>query len=104
MRLAKFAKTPGDRKRYEVHYDDWLDEGETLYNVETGIDQSIPGGIYVDGLLIGPDQTSVILFVSEGEPGLEYNVGIKVTTSNSQIKEDYLTFVVRDVPDLVWGE
>lgn len=104
MRLAKFAKTPGDRKRYEVHYADWLDEGETLVNVETAIDQSVPGNIYVDGLLLDQDFLTVIMFVSEGQPDNEYDVGIRVTTSRGQIKEDYLTFVVSEFPDLVWGE
>lgn len=101
MRLAKFQKSPGDRKRYTIDYSEWLDEGETL----TGLTTANPGsldGVYVDGALISEEgNNTVIMYVSGGLPGHSYDVGIEVTTSGNQIREDYITFVVSVVPDLL---
>lgn len=100
MRLAKFPKSPGDRKRYSIDYSQWLDAGEVLSNVVTSTDD--PDGVYVDGILIDPTgQDTVIMYVSGGSRGRSYDVSITVTTTGDQVREDYVTFVVMDTPDFM---
>lgn len=93
MRIGKFRKAPADRKRYEVNYEDWLNENETLSTVT--MEGNIPAdGFYVDGYVITAGGKQVIFFVSGGVTAFEYNATIRVTTSLQQIKEDWVTFVV----------
>lgn len=93
MRIGKFRKSPGDRKRYEVNYEDWLNSGETLTGVT--MEGNVPEDeFYVDGYLIDENQKEVIFYVSGGDQGETYTVGISVTTSFGQIKEDTIEFVV----------
>lgn len=102
MKLAKFTKTPGDRKRYVIAYQDWLDEGEVISTATYALG-AVPDNIYVDGIMIGEDQKSVVLFVSGGLADEEYDLGIRIITSLDQIKEDYVTFVVKEFPVLDWS-
>lgn len=93
MKLAKFRKSPGDRKRYEVNYEDWLNSDELLTsvtmqgNVETD-------NFYVEAFTLTSDKKEVIFYVSGGIAGSTYDVGVTISTSLSQIKEDTITFVV----------
>lgn len=100
MRLAKFAKSPGDRKRYTLDYSQWLDEGELLSTASSVV--SDPAGVYVDGLAINPaDQQTIVMYVSEGDRGRSYDVAITIVTTGNQVREDYVTFVVMDTPDFM---
>lgn len=99
MRIGKFAKAPGDRKRYTIDYTQWLDDDETLVNVHTAVPDD-PLGIYVDGVLIMENERHVVMFVSGGQEGRSYDLGIRVNTNADQTKDDFVTFVVMDVPDV----
>lgn len=93
MRIGKFRKSPGDRKRYEVNYEDWLNEGEIITDVT--MQGNVPAdGFYVDGYVVDTDGKEVIFYVSGGASGFEYTVRVTVETSMQQIKEDTITFMV----------
>jgi hypothetical protein len=96
MRLAKFTKRPGERKRYAILYGEWLDTGETVANVTFGVTPTAPGGLEVDAHQISPNGTDVILFVNFGENGVTYTVDVQVTTSGGQIKKDQILFSIRE--------
>lgn len=99
MRLAKFAKSPNDRKRYTVNYDEWLDVGETITNIATSTDEVVlpeDGGFYVDGVIAGPGGRDIIMFVSGGFSGFSYDIQIEITTSGAQVKSDFITFVIKE--------
>lgn len=93
MKLAKFRKSPGDRKRYEVNYEDWLNESELLTSVtmEGNVEDD---AFYVEAFTLTTDKKEVVFYISGGVTGSTYEVGITVATSLSQIKEDTITFVV----------
>lgn len=93
MRIAKFRKSPGDRKRYEVNYEDWLNEGETVTGV-TMQGNVIDDAFFVDGYVVDTDGKEVIFYVSGGLSGINYEVEITVTTSLQQVKEDTIVFSV----------
>ena len=93
MRIAKFRKSPGDRKRYEVNYEDWLNEGEILTNV-TMTGNIADDAFFVDGFVVDEDGKEVIFYVSGGLAGITYEVGITIQTSLQQVKDDTIAFVV----------
>lgn len=93
MRIAKFRKSPGDRKRYEVNYEDWLNEGEEIVSV------TMEGNVELDAFLVNAYVVSsggkeVVFYISGGVSGMTYMVMIRVETSLQQVKEDLIEFVV----------
>jgi len=93
MKIGKFKKSPADRKRYVVQYQDWMNEGETVVGLAAV--GSVPDDdFYLDGYFIGPDALEIIFFVSGGLTGKSYDVTLTATTSLGQIKENVVTFVV----------
>lgn len=99
MRIGKFAKAPGDRKKYTVDYSQWLDNQELITDVQSFVPDD-EFGIYVDGLLVSTDGKSLDMFVSGGQESVSYDLGLRIETSGNQIKDDYITFVVRNAPDV----
>lgn len=93
MKLAKFRKSPGDRKRYEVNYEDWLNGGEVIETV-TMEGNVVGDNFYVEAYIVDADGKEVIFYVSGGVTGNNYDVKITIGTSLQQIKEDTITFVV----------
>lgn len=93
MRIGRFRKSPGDRKRYEVNYADWLNEGETITNV-TLQGNTPEDDFYIEGFLIQSNGVEVVFYISGGVVTNTYTVTVAVTTSLNQIKEDTIEFVV----------
>lgn len=94
MRIGKFRKSPGDIKRYEVNYTDWLGDDEKLETV------TIEGGDMETNFQVGAyglntEKTEVFLYVSGGEIHRDYPVEISVSTSRSQVKVVTIDFAVR---------
>jgi hypothetical protein len=96
MSLARFTKTPAERKRYAIDYSDWLDTDETVEFVTFTPSPLATGGLEVDAYSISTPATSVVFFANAGIDGTTYTLDIKITTSGGQIKEDQILFSVRD--------
>lgn len=96
MRLAKFTKRPGERKRYVILYEEWLDAGETVTEVTFGVTPATIPALEVDASSIAANGTDVVFFVNFGESGKNYTVNVTATTSGGQIKKDQILFSVRD--------
>lgn len=94
MRLAKFVKEPGERKRYTLDYAEWLEDSELISNVEFTITPS--GALTVDSYSLGSPATNVVFFASGGVDGVTYSVEARITTSVGQIREDQVTFAVKE--------
>lgn len=93
MKIAQFRKGPADRKKYTVEYNDWLDLDELITIVlVTGTVEA--DAFIVDGYVISSDKKDIIFYVSGGLSGFSYDVTVKITTSQSQIKQDWVTFKV----------
>lgn len=93
MRIGKFRKSDGDRKRYVIDYADWLDAAEIIEGVVMVGDVPLDN-FYADGYIVNAGGKEVIFYVSGGLPGVEYDVQVTITTSMQQVKEDWVTFVV----------
>lgn len=96
MKLAKFVKSPAERKRYTIDYSEWLDTGETVTAITFSVTPStgtLP--LVIDAYTIGSPATSVIFFSNYGDDKVEYTVDVVMTTSGGQIKEDQILFVIR---------
>lgn len=94
MILAKYTKQPAERKRYRIRYTEWLDAGELISTAEFAV--SPLGGMEIDSWELDVSATGVIFFASGGSSGVTYKVTATITTDGGQIKEDELTFTVRD--------
>lgn len=96
MKLAKFVKSPAERKRYSIDYSEWLDTGETVQSIIFTVTPStgtLP--LAIDAYQIATPATSVIFFANYGDEGTVYTVDVVMTTSGGQIKEDQILFSVR---------
>lgn len=96
MKLAKFVKSPAERKRYQIDYSEWLDTAETVQSIVFTVSPStgtLP--LVVDAYTIGSPATSVVFFANYGDDGIGYTVDVVMTTSGGQIKEDQILFSVR---------
>jgi hypothetical protein len=92
MRLGKFVKAPNERKRYSIDYDDWLDTGETISSVVFTVDPADELAIASSSI----SSRSLAMFIEGGDANQTYSVTVQITTSLGQIKEDTVTFAVRD--------
>ncbi len=96
MKLARFTKAPGERKRYSVEYSDWLDTGETLSGASFASTPVTGSPLVIDAVAIAPSGTQVVFYANGGLTGTTYTSEITVTTSGGQIKEDQILFSVRE--------
>jgi hypothetical protein len=96
MRLAKYTKDPNERKRYTIDYSPWLDVGELLSSVTSGVTPVTTSPLVIDTIAVNGNGFNVSFFVSGGLHGQDYKLTITATTDASQIKEDNILFVVRD--------
>lgn len=97
MKLAKFLKTPAERKRYTIDYSEWLDTGETVASITFTVTPVTASTLEIDAYLIATPATSVAFFANYGDLGSNYTVDVVMTTSGGQIKEDQILFNVRSV-------
>jgi len=95
MNLGKFTKSPDERKRYVIEYEDWLDAGEQLSDATFTV--SPTGALEIDAYLINEDGLSLAFFAAGGNDGETYEVLVQVSTTGGQIKENTVLFVVREL-------
>ena len=99
MALAKYVKTPVERKSYQIDYSAWLGDTEeidgSIFTVtQDGTDTPVTP-LIVDARSTAPDGKSIIYFVSGGDAGESYTIDVQATTSTGQTKEDQIKFFVR---------
>lgn len=97
MRLGTFAKSPQERKRYTIDYTDWLETAETITAALYTIRQATSPALVVDAQSILTGNKKVSFYVSGGDDTETYDVEVKITTSTGQIKEDVVSFTVKEV-------
>ncbi len=95
MRIGSFYITPNERKRYTIEYSDWLDNGETILTKAFTVQDVTSPPLVVDGDLIDISGTPISFYVSGGVDQNQYDVIVKITTSNSQTKEDRIIYNVK---------
>jgi hypothetical protein len=90
MSVSTFPKQPNETLDYDVDLTDWLSaRGDTI---STYVITADPGLTLVQSAVIAGDDGSIKVkaYFSGGTDGVTYHVTVKVTTSNSRVKEvDY---------------
>ncbi len=95
--LAKYVKQPGERKRYQINYVNWLDTGESVVSVAFSIDKATSPPLVVDDVQVTPDAKGVQYYVEGGINNTQYVVTATLTTSSGpQVKEDEIYFSIRE--------
>ncbi len=98
MSLGRFLKTPTEVKRYVVDYSSWLDTTEKLDSASFVIDPvDAVDGLTVLAHLIDTSGKLLSYYVSGGNDTETYNLIITVTTQSSQVKQDLVVYIVRDI-------
>lgn len=97
-RLGRFRLQPNERKRYSIGYDDWLADGETILNAVIVIAPVTvpPLELFASTAYIDPDGKGIFFLVEGGLDGSTYEATVTVTTSDQQIKEDEIVFIVEE--------
>lgn len=90
--IARFNKTPLERKEIKFDYSSWLCEGEKLRTFGTKVtpwktDEVDPSPLSIDSVMVIGD-ASTIMLVSGGTTGFQYSVRLLVSTTETQVKED----------------
>lgn len=97
MPLGKFIKTPNEVKRYSIDYSNWLDTGEYLSAVSFTVTPTATVPLAATASSLGSSATSMTYSVSGGDDGGTYEIVVKVTTTQGQVKEDAVLYVVRSI-------
>lgn len=93
-KLATYTQNTGERKRYIINYDNWLDDTEEVSDIEFEIQNNTTTPLLIDGYLVSDDNRAISYFVSGGEDETTYEVVVTMTTDSGQIKQDELAFLV----------
>lgn len=93
MLLGKYSKRPTERRRYNVDFSVWLDEGETIEEVTFVVTPQTEPIFDVDEYHLS-DGKIVIFYVSGGQPGVQYDVELRAVTSNGDIEINTITYNV----------
>lgn len=99
--LKTYTQQPGEHLDYDVYYrnspdgaKDFLSLGDALDDTKTVV-SVFPEGLVVSSTTLR-SKDMVKLWVSGGVTGTRYKITIKVTTDLGRIKEDELSFRIKD--------
>ena len=97
MRLGKYAKSSGSRKRYTISYSDWLDEDELVQSGSFDIvNQTSEDLLVVDTITVLPSGTGLQFYVSGGLLDVLYEVVVTMETTQTQIAEDSIIYSIKE--------
>lgn len=97
MKLGKFIKAPGERKRYSIDYNNWLDTGELISTRTFSVTPVTTPPFLIDASATLPGNRSIAFYAAGGKSGENYKVTVSISTSGGQVKEDVVLFQVKDV-------
>lgn len=88
--LGTVRKRPDDQLDYDVSFERWLSDGDTITDADAAVD---PVGVTVDNVQIFGDVVKV--WLSGGEVGGSHKINVTATTTQGRVKE--VTFNLRIV-------
>jgi hypothetical protein len=93
--IARYNKTPLERRQLKFDYSNWLCDSETLRNFNTEVepqqDDIDPTPLTVDSVFV-VSPTVAKFFVQGGTEGFQYRIRLLALTSATQLKEDGVLF------------
>lgn len=99
MKLQKFKKTSSERMRITVNYAQWLVADEVLEDVTFEVTETTSPALTIEDDTLIVNDTVSRFFIDGGASGTQYTVLILATTSDGQIREDYVIVTVQDVAE-----
>lgn len=92
MQLGQLPFTVGNKTRYRIDYDFWLEEDESLTTTAVTVDVA---DVTISGVLVNPDKT--VTFFAEGATVSDlFTVSIQTFNSRTEEKNDTILFNVVD--------
>ena len=85
-------KRPADVLDFDVDYEDWLTDDDTITTVTTTV--SPAGELVVDSVQVSNPEVKV--WVSGGEDGSTYDIKVTASTSGGRVKEECFKIRVKD--------
>lgn len=92
MIIARYTKTPIERRRQTIDYTEWLDPGELIAGVTFEV---MPSAVSVNTITILSPATRIRFFVEGGVSGASYELTAVITTTKGQVKRDKILVLVR---------
>lgn len=96
MKIAKFAQAATDNMEYTLDYSQWLTAGEQISSVVFSVSPTTSPVLAMSSAVINSAKTAFTFFASGGVTGDAYDVAVTVTTSIGQVKQDHVSFTIRD--------
>lgn len=97
MLLGRYKQQTGERRKRGIDFDRFLEDGETITDVDTAVTPATDTPLVVDDVTIDSDGRDFVYFVSGGEDNTEYTIEFSVTTSGGQTLENEVEIEVEDV-------
>lgn len=90
--LGQSIKQPADHLDYDITFEDWLPDGDTIVSASTSLD--IAGELVVTNTLVLSPIVKV--WVSGGVDGKTYKLTVLATTQQGRVKEVEFKLRVKD--------
>lgn len=94
MKVGSFEKQPGERIAVSIGYEDFLDDGDEISQVDSCV-VSPSGEMTASAVLASTDRVRV--WVEGGVDKVTYKVTVTVTTAGGERLEDELVCKVKEV-------
>lgn len=94
--LARLQKSPSERKRYTVNYNNWLAESETIVEKSFVITPATVPPLELVTSAVNPSGKGLVFYIGGGVDKEVYKIEVFITTSDSQIKEDTITVYCKE--------
>lgn len=96
MILGRYRQRPGDTRRRQVTYNDFLESGEIITGVTPSVSPTTDTPLVVSGVVIDAGGRKFAYVVSGGEHGVSYAVNLRITTNGAQVKNDTIEFDIEE--------
>lgn len=97
MLLGRYKQQTGERRKRGIDFDRFLEDGETITDVDTSVTPVTDTPLVVSDVTIDSDGRDFVYFVSGGEDNTEYTIEFSCTTSGGQTVENEVEIEVEDV-------
>ena len=96
MLLGQKSLTAGNKRRFEIDYSDWLDEGVTLSAATVVLDPAFTAtvtDVVISGVTVQYGN-KVVFFVTATVVNETFTLDVQVTDTRTEIKNDTMKFTV----------
>ena len=91
MILGTFIKQPADITDYDVEYQEWLPEGDTLLETQVTV---VPDTITIQMARVVDHRVNI--WLEGGELGTTYKFTVNTTTGNGRVRQDEFRVKIKD--------